>query len=81
MKDKRACENDCPFKVELGSKPAKDKVACKHAFVCFNVEVEIRSDWLRTNGVSGNGAAAKVTNFDGSGKKVRPGTVGEIKVG
>ena len=29
---------------------------------------------LRTNGVSTNGAAAKVMNFDGLGKKVSPGT-------
>ena len=27
---------------------------------------------MRTDGVSNDGAAAKVTNFDGSGKKVRP---------
>ena len=37
--------------------------------------------WLRTNGVSTNGAAAKVMNFDRLGKKVRPGTFGNIKVG
>ena len=37
--------------------------------------------WLRTNGVNNNGAAAKVTNFDRLGKKVRPGTVGKIQVG
>ena len=30
--------------------------------------------WLRTNGVSTNGAAAEVASFDGLGKKVRPGT-------
>ena len=27
-----------------------------------------------------NGAAAEVINFDGLGKKVRPGTVGKVKV-
>ena len=32
-------------------------------------------------GVNTNGAAAKVNNYDGLGKKVRPGTSGEIKVG
>ena len=37
--------------------------------------------WSRTNGVNTIGAAAKVTNFDRLGKKVRPGTVGKIKVG
>ena len=37
--------------------------------------------WLRTNGVNTNGAAAKVTMFDRSGKKVRPGTFGKITVG
>ena len=37
--------------------------------------------WLRTNGVNTNGATAKVTNFDGLGKEVRPGTFGNIKVG
>ena len=35
--------------------------------------------WLRTNGVNTNSAAAKVLNSDRSGKKVRPGTPGEIK--
>ena len=39
------------------------------------------SPWLRTNGVNTNGAAAKVMDFDRLGKKVRPGTFGEIKVG
>ena len=37
--------------------------------------------WLRTNGVNAYGAAAEVMSFDGSGKKVRPGTFGKIKVG
>ena len=37
--------------------------------------------WLRIDGVSTNGAAAKVMNFDRLGKKVRPGTFGKIKVG
>ena len=37
--------------------------------------------WLQTNGVDANGAAAKVIYFDRSGKKVRPGTFGKIKVG
>ena len=37
--------------------------------------------WLRTNGVNTNGAAAKVMNFDRLGKKVRPGTFGNMKVG
>ena len=37
--------------------------------------------WLRTNGVNTNGAAAKVINFDRLGKKVRPGTFGNIKAG
>ena len=37
--------------------------------------------WLRTNGVNTNGAAAKEMNFDRLGKKVRPGTFGNIKVG
>ena len=36
---------------------------------------------LRTNGVSTSGAVAKVTNFDGLVKKVRPGIFGKIKVG
>ena len=34
---------------------------------------------LRTNGVNTHGAAAKVTNFGRSGKKVRPGTFGKIE--
>ena len=38
--------------------------------------------WLRTSGVNTNGAGAKVmTNFDRLEKKVRPGTLGEIKIG
>ena len=37
--------------------------------------------WLRTNGVNTNGTAAKVMIFGGLGKKVRPGTSGNIKVG
>ena len=37
--------------------------------------------WLRTNGVNTNGAAARVMNFDSLGRKVRPGTFGEIKAG
>ena len=39
-----------------------------------------RASWLRTHGVNANGAAARVVNFDGLGKKVRPGTFGKIKV-
>ena len=39
------------------------------------------ASWFRTNGVNANGAAAKVINFDRSGKKVRPGTVGNINIG
>ena len=38
-------------------------------------------DWLRTNGVNTDGAAAIVTNFDRLGRKVRSGTSGEIRVG
>ena len=37
--------------------------------------------WLRTNGFNTNGAVAKVLNFDRLGKKVRPGTFGQIEVG
>ena len=40
-----------------------------------------RAIWLRTNGVNTNGAAAKAFNFDRSGKKIRPGTPGNIKTG
>ena len=43
--------------------------------------VGLYSCWLRTNGVNTNEAAAKVMNFDRLGKKVRPGTFGNIKVG
>ena len=35
---------------------------------------------LRTKGVSTKGAAAKVMKFDSLGKKVRPGTFGDIKI-
>ena len=37
--------------------------------------------WLRTNGVNTMGPLQKLTNFDGLGKKVRPGTFGQMKVG
>ena len=37
--------------------------------------------WLRANGVSTNGAAAKVINIERLGKKVRHGTSGKIQVG
>ena len=33
------------------------------------------------NGVNANGAAAEVMHFDRLGTKVRPGTLGKIKVG
>ena len=39
------------------------------------------SIWLRTNGVSTNGAAAKVTNFDRLGEMLRPGTFGKTLIG
>ena len=42
---------------------------------------DVYKHWLRTNGDNTNGAAAKVMNFDRSRKKVRPGTLGKIKVG
>ena len=45
------------------------------------IEPEEEPLWLRTNGVSTNGASAKVMSFDGLGKKVRPGTFGMIEVG
>ena len=38
-------------------------------------------DWLWTNGVNTNGAAAKVVNVDRLGKKVCPGTLGKITAG
>ena len=37
--------------------------------------------WLQTSGVSANGAAAEVMQFDCLGEKVRPGTFGKLKVG
>ena len=37
--------------------------------------------WLRANGVNIDGVAAKVINLDRLGKKVRPGTSGNIQVG
>ena len=46
-----------------------------------NVYIYIYSIWLRTHGVSTHGAAAKVTDFERLGKKVRPGTFEKIKVG
>ena len=37
--------------------------------------------WLRTTGVNTNRAAAKGMTFDRLGKKVHPGTLGNIKIG
>ena len=42
---------------------------------------EMSAFWLRRNGVDTNGATAKAMIFVRSGKKVGPGTFGEIKVG
>ena len=42
---------------------------------------DIITVWLPTNGVSTNGAAAEVMDFDRLGKKVRPGTFGRINKG
>ena len=39
----------------------------------------LQGNWLRTNGVNTNVAAAKVMIFDRLGEKVRPGTFGKIK--
>ena len=41
----------------------------------------MNTNWVRTNGVNTNRAAAKVMDFDRLGKKVGPGTFGKIKVG
>ena len=43
--------------------------------------IEEDDPWLQTNGVSTNGATAKVTNVDRLWKKVCPGTSEKIKVG
>ena len=40
-----------------------------------------REPRLRTDGVNTHGAAAKVVNFGRLGKKARPGTFGNVKVG
>ena len=37
--------------------------------------------WLRTNGVNTNVATAKIVNFAGLGKRVYPGTFGNIQMG
>ena len=47
-------------------------------YICIYIYIYV---WLRTNGINTNGAAAKVINFDGLGKMVRPCTSGETKVG
>ena len=47
----------------------------------LRAEQLLTKDWLRTNGVNTNGAAAKVMNFDRLVKKVRPDTFGKIEVG
>ena len=45
------------------------------------VIIVVINDWLRTNGVNTNGAAAKVMSFDRLGEKVRPGTLGRRLTG
>ena len=57
------------------------RVVSSKTWFCLRVVVGGVLAWLRTNGVSTHGAAGKVMNCDGSGKKVRPGTSGKIKVG
>ena len=51
----------------------------------LNLDFKVNSDnpqiWLQRNGVNTIGAATKVMKFDRLGKRVRPGTVGRLKVG
>ena len=54
---------------------------CIHLSVSLSLSLSLTFGWLRTNGVNTNVAAATVMNFDRLGKKIRPGTLGEIKVG
>ena len=51
-----------------------------HILIIHNITI-FRVGWLRTNGVSTDGAAARVMNFDRLWKKVLPGTFGNTKVG
>ena len=47
------------------------------AWICLYRYVRVQH-LVADNGVNTNGAAAKVTTFDGLGKKVRPGTFGKM---
>ena len=54
----------------------------KYIYVYIYIYIYICHAWLRANGVSTNGVAAKVNiYFCQLGEKVRPGTFGKIQVG
>ena len=46
-------------------------------YICMNIYIYIH---MYTYGFNTNGAAARVNDFDGLGKKLRPGTFGNTKV-
>ena len=56
-------------------------ISCRSAASSARAPAPEQTPWLRTSGVSTNGAAATAVIFDRLGKKVRPGTFGNVKVG
>ena len=52
---------------------------CIYIYKYIHTCVHEGESWLRASGVNTDGAAAKAMNFDGLGKKARPGTFGEDK--
>ena len=69
------------YKAPLAKGLTVDTAASRTPFGDHPLNLEQYTTWLRTNGVNTNGAAAEVMNFDRLGKKVRPGTFGNIQVG
>ena len=54
---------------------------CIHTYYVYIYIYICRRSWLPTNGVDTNGATAEVIDFLQIGKNIRPGTLGNIKVG
>ena len=50
-----------------------------YIYIYIYIYTHINKGWLRTNGVNTNGAAAKVMNFDRSGKRYALALSGRYK--
>ena len=70
----------CRYHIQQAATAGPGVVATAAPLISPRGEGGATLSWLRTNGVNTHGAAAKVMNFVRLGKKVRPGTSGNIKV-